>query len=426
MRVLYSILYALAFFLGSPYWLVRGMVNRNFLRTMKARILGPGRILPKMSGVPRIWVWALSLGEVLSARKLVATLLESKVEVVISATTQTGLAIARSLWPTLVVLPSPLDFRMSTRNFVKQVEPDFLILVETDIWPRILEELKKRSIPASLVSARLSPRSYRNYKLIKPFWSKVLSNFETIAVQSQEDLEKFENLGVAPERMLVTGNLKFDVDPFDFGPNAREALLEKTGWPDGRYILLGSSHPGEESLILSIFKGLAEVHPLLRLIIAPRDVPKFEKVWELINQSFPGRAGRRSMPSTDDKEALVFLLDTLGELANFYSLADLAIIGKSFPGRHEGGGHNPLEAAISGCPVITGPQVHNFKWVYKALVKAGGALVTDSQKLSGLMASLLNDPLKLKEMGEKGRNFVLANRGSVAKTLEFIRPPKGQ
>jgi 3-deoxy-D-manno-octulosonic-acid transferase len=252
----------------------------------------------------------------------------------------------------------------------------------------------------------------------------VLANFDAIAVQSEEDLVKFKALGVDPSRLEVTGNLKFDVEPGTLLPEEKEAILQETGWPSGRYILAGSTHPGEETLILSIFKGLSEVHPDLKLVIAPRDAPKFEAVWQRIISSFPGLSGRRSAPESLDKEAKVFLLDSFGELSRFYSLAELAIIGKSFPGRHEGGGHNPLEAAIKGCPVISGPQVHNFKWMYKALVEAGGALITDSQKLPRLLAQLINNPEKLKEMGEKGRNFVLAHRGSVAKTLEFIRPPK--
>jgi 3-deoxy-D-manno-octulosonic-acid transferase len=331
--------------------------------------------------------------------------------------------MARSLWPEGSVIPTPLDFTLSAKRFIKQVNPDFLILIETDIWPRILKELNRKDIRASLVSARLSPRSFRNYKLIKGFWKKVLGSFETIAVQSEEDLSKFLCLGVDPAKMMVTGNLKFDENPLFNEDGLREELLKQTGWPEGNYVIAGSTHPGEDALILMIFQGLMEAHPDLKLVIAPRDKPKFEAVWHRIKASFPNECARRSMPSETDKNAKVFLLDTLGELSKFYALSDLAIIGKSFPGRHEGGGHNPLEASLLGNAVISGPLNHNFKSMYKALVKAKGAVVVDTDDLPTILASLLNDPQKIKEMGESGKNFVYSHRGSVQKTLEFINPP---
>ena len=146
MRVIYTIVYTAAFILAAPYWLVRGLLNRAYLRNLKARFIGPGKVLPKLADRPRVWVWALSLGEVLSARELVKKLDEAGAEVVVTATTLSGLAAAKSLWPQKTVLPSPLDFRLSTRRFLDLVEPDMLILVETDIWPGILLQMSRRGI----------------------------------------------------------------------------------------------------------------------------------------------------------------------------------------------------------------------------------------------------------------------------------------
>jgi 3-deoxy-D-manno-octulosonic-acid transferase len=424
MSLLYSILYFLVFFISSPYWLARIIMDGKYLKVFRTRVLGPGKLLPKSQGVPRVWVWALSLGEVLSARELVKALKAMGLEVVISSTTMTGLAMAKSLWPSDKVTPSPFDFALSAKRYLRNIDPDFFILVETDLWPRILKELKTKGIRSSLVSARLSPRSYKRLRLIKGFWRKVLGCFDSIAVQTEDDLVKFKALGADIRRIKVTGNLKFDenLDPAPLF--TREKILSETGWPEGRYIVAGSVHPGEDSLLISVFKNLTNDFQDLKMVLAPRDKPKFEVVWKRISEAFPGECARRSEPQISDKDAKIFLLDTLGELSRFYALSKLSVIGKSFPGRHEGGGHNPLEAAALGSLVISGPQNHNFKTMYQALKEAGGALIVEKDRLQKTLIYLLNNPAKIKEMGDKGRNFVLSHGGAVERTLEFIGPPK--
>jgi 3-deoxy-D-manno-octulosonic-acid transferase len=425
MSLVYSIFYFLVFFLSSPYWLVRVIMDGNYLKVFKARVLGPGKLLPKSPGVPRVWVWALSLGEVLSARELVKALKAGGAEVVVSSTTMTGLSMARSLWPSDQVFPSPFDFTLSAKRFIRDVRPDYFILVETDLWPRILKELKKKDVGTALVSARMSGRSFKRLRPIRKFWAKVLGYFDYIAVQTEEDRLKYIELGAPEDRIKVTGNLKFDENIVSDPKGEREKILSLTGWPEGYYVVAGSVHPGEDTLLITIFQGLMNLYPDLRLVMAPRDKPKFEAVWKRISEAFPGASGRRSLPHSSDKDAKVFLLDTLGELSSFYALGDMAIVGKSFPGRHEGGGHNPLEPAALGSLVIAGPLNHNFKTMYAALKDAGGALIVTKAELPMTLSSLLSKPDKIKEMGEKGRNFVLSHGGSVQRTLEFISPPKG-
>ena len=423
MRTFYTIIYTTAFILAAPYWLIRGLINRAYLRTLKARFIGPGRVLPKLGGRPRIWVWALSLGEVLSARELVKKLREDGCDVVVTATTLTGLATAKNLWPTLTILPSPLDFQLSTRRFLDLVKPDALILVETDIWPGILLQMASRGLPKYLVSSRVSERSFKGYRRIRPFWSRVLRLFDRIAAQTAEDRDKLIALGADPERVGVTGNLKFDQPEAPMGPEEKRKILAESGWPDGRWIVAGSVHMGEESMIMKTFLELWPRHRDLRLLIAPRDRHKFSLNWRLVRDMFPHDCARRSAPSPSDSGARVFLLDTLGELEHYYCLAEVALIGKSWPGAHEGGGHNPLEPAARAKPVISGPKVNNFKWMYHALVAAGGCLIVEKEDLADTLDQLLSKPGQLEEMGRLGHDFVFSHRGAAMETLAYIQPP---
>ncbi|MDR1546698.1 MAG: hypothetical protein LBU12_08340 [Deltaproteobacteria bacterium] len=422
MRTLYTVVYAAAFCLASPYWLIRGLFSRAYLKNLRSRFIGPGRILPKRSGRPRVWVWAMSLGEVLSARELVRELAGSGADVIVTATTLAGLAMARAVWPKLPVLPSPLDFSLSTRRFIALVEPDALILVETDIWPGVLWAMKRRGLATALVSARLSPRSFKNYRRIRFFWGRVLRLFDRVAVQTEEDRAKFVVLGAEPSHVAVTGNLKFD-QPVDVLQAAdRRGLLDESGWPDGRWLVAGSTHLGEETVILRAFQDLLPKYPDLKLLVAPRDRHKFALTYREILEFFPHETARRSAPAPTDAQAKVFLLDTLGELERWYALAETALIGKSWPGAHEGGGHNPLEAAVRGRPVLSGPRVHNFKWIYQGLTEAGGALLVDRNGLTDALDRLLADPATADEMGRKGREFVETHRGAVSATLKFVAP----
>ncbi|MDR2613589.1 MAG: hypothetical protein LBG06_12535 [Deltaproteobacteria bacterium] len=423
MRHFYAVLYTTLFIVSAPVWAARCLFSPAFLRHLKARLLGPGRILPALHGRKRVWIWALSLGEVLSAREMARRLAASGTEVVVTATTLSGIAMARQLFPDLTVLPTPLDFRLSVRRFLDCVRPDCLVLIETDAWPGVLLELSARGLPAYFAGARLSPGSFRNYRLARFFWKKVLALFAGIAVQSEEDLAMFLELGADPARIRATGNLKFDEPPPDRSPGDRARLLAEAGWPEGRWLVGGSIHPGEDFLLLELFSALSRERPDLRLLIAPRDRHRFGAFRKHAREFFPGRTACRSVPSPGDKDALVFVLDTLGELRRFYLLGECALVGKSWPGRHEGGGHNPLEPALLGIPVISGPRIHNFKWMYRALCDEGGAVIADRKSLPTVLAALLDSPGRLRDMGVRAREFVLSHRGAVERTLAFLSPP---
>ncbi len=422
MRCLYGIIYFIGFAVAFPYWLIRSLLDNKYTNNFKARLLGPGKLLPKQKGRPRIWLWALSLGEVLAAKNLGLALEESGAEVIISSTTKAGLQAAQSTWPGRLILSPPFDFSLSTRRFVKAVKPDMLVLVETDIWPGILYRLTDYKIPKVLVSARISPRSLKRYKYIKSFWGSVLHLFDLISTQSEDDRQNLISLGAQADKTVVIGDLKFDHAPVESGPALRSKILEETGWPEGRWLVAGSVHAGEEVMILNVFEKLLKQYADLKLLLAPRNKVDFEMVWQLL-QNRGLAAAHRLHPDSSDKEKQVFLLDTLGELERFYELGEIAMVGKSWPGHHQGGGHNPLEPALRRTPVIFGPLTHNFRWMTKALVECGGGLmVPDEDGLYNALNDLLQNPEKGQDMGHKAYDFVMSHQGSVAQTMEQIKP----
>jgi len=425
MRIIYKIVYTLGFVLTWPYWLVRDIIHHKPY-SFKARFLGPGRMLPKQAGRPRVWVWALSLGEVLAAKDLVPALEEAGAEVIISSTTAVGRDAAARSFPGRIILASPLDFGLSTRRFLDFVAPDLLVLVETDIWPGILFRLTQRDIPKALISARISPRSFRGYGYIKIFWGRVLRLFELITTQSEEDRERLIGLGSDRETTVALGDLKFDREVRETSPEEKAAVLKETGWPEGRWIVAGSTHAGEEDVIIDAFMSLKEKDPAkyadLHLLLAPRNKSDFQAVWDhLCERGLP--ACHRGDPRASDQEKDIFLLDTLGELERFYDLAEIALVGKSWTGRHKGGGHNPLEPAARGKPVLFGPLTHNYRWMSKALIASGGGLmIPDQAALAAALEDLLEHPDKARTMGRAAADFVRRHQGTTRKTVDLLGP----
>ena len=423
MRIIYKIVYTLGFMLTWPYWLLRDIVHHKPY-SFKARFLGPGRMLPKQEGRPRVWIWALSFGEVLAAKKIIPALEEAGAEVVISSTTAAGRDAATRTFPSRLVLASPLDFGLSTRRFLDAVDPDLLVLIETDIWPGILFRMQQRGLPKALISARISPRSLKGYGYIKVFWGKVLRLFDLITTQSAEDKARMVELGADAATTEIIGDLKFDREVAETTPELRATILAETGWPDGRWIVAGSTHAGEEIIILDTFTQLKEKarYADLKLLLAPRNKSDFEAVWEMIGRRGLS-AGHRGAPEASDKDKDIFLLDTLGELDRFYNLAEIALVGKSWAGAHKGGGHNPLEPAAKGKPVIFGPLTHNYRWMTKALIACGGGLMApDQATLQADLEELLDKPEKIREMGIQAAGFVRTHQGTTRRTLDILRP----
>ncbi len=421
----YTMVYAGWVLAAAPFYMARGLRTGKYLWNFADRMgLRPLRI-PAKTG-RRAWVHSLSLGEVISSAELVRRLASDGWEVCLSTTTLSGRRVAEERIDSSVPrLCFPLDLPGAVRRITGAVDPDLFVLVETDIWPNMLAVLADRETPAVLVNGRVSPRSLRGYRLLKPLWSRVLGLFTCIGCQTELDRERMLSLGAPPERTVVTGNLKFDRPAPPTGPEFRAALLAEAGLPDGLWLAAGSTHKGEEEALLDMFLRLRERFAGLRLMLAPRQAERFEAVWRLAGAT--GLKAARRSGGRPAAEPDIFLLDTQGELDRFYELADLVFMGKSLPGADEGGGHNLLEPAARRKPVLFGPLMQNFAEMAAEMTAAGGGFqAADASGLEILAAGLLAEPERLAEAGRRAYGVFDSHRGALERTLELIRRAAGE
>lgn len=377
---------------------------------------------PKRSGGqgPRIWVHALSVGEVASARKLVQELRSGFPDgiIIFSVSTRSGESFAKKNLTHDVdyFIPFPFDLLFSVKRVVSWVRPDIFVLVETDFWPNFLRELKRRNIPAILVNGRASERSLVRYRMLRWFFRPLFNTFRTLAMQTSQDADSLRQLGVEPARLVVLGNLKYDAALSDSGTMAaldRGALRI----PHQAVVLVaGSTHSGEEEILFNVFQRLASVRTNLFLVMAPRNVER--------GAELAGMAVRRGLPvsrrSLDvAEESSVLILDTLGELSSVYAVCDVAFVGGSLVPQR---GHNPLEPALHGKPVLFGPYMEDFAEISRDLLAAGGARqVADEEELFSALSLFLSDPVERERAGRRAQELITAKRGVTEAHIALIR-----
>jgi 3-deoxy-D-manno-octulosonic-acid transferase len=369
-----------------------------------------------------IWVHALSVGEVISSIPLVKQLAVQAAheEIVFTVSTEKGMAVAREKLGGHVrlLLTMPLDAWWAVRPVARFVRPSLFVLVETDIWPGLLDYLRRRGARRVLVNGRISPRTYRTYKRAPYIVRRMFNSLDACLMQSDLDCDRLLRIGVDRARVRRVGNIKFDHDwrPMPF--EERQARLEDISMTEDHVIwVAGSTHDGEEMLIFEAFEGLLPRHPNLRLILAPRQIDRGEAIGTLARAR-----GLRAVLRTDARGQAdgcdVLILNTLGELARFYGLGSIAFVGGSLV---PFGGHNLLEPAAFGCPVLFGPHTHNFVDMSESLIAAGGGKrVADGNELSAAMDMLLSDKRARARMGARAHSFVLENRGAVKRMLQFV------
>lgn len=410
-------------FSGLGLFFLPGFALRLFTTPGDAARLGTrlGLFLPasRPKRGPRVWVHALSLGETKTALPLVKALLDSGREVWVSTTTRSGFRLARSQARLgFIHFQFPLDLPWATRLLARRVRPDLFVLVETDIWPNILGAVKRAGAASLLVNTRVSDRSLARYKRLGRLARALFSRLDAIGAQTQEDRSRLLSLGLEASRVEVTGNLKFDrpLPALSDAPKAR--LLAETGLEDGLWLVAGSTHQGEEEVWLRVYARLKPRIAGLKLMIAPRDESRFEEVWRLISRTGP--AARRTQGRAPAGCPL-FLLDTHGELDRFYALAELVFIGKSLPGPHEGGGHNPLEPAAWAKPLLFGPRMKNFKDISDMCVKYNAALQVEAEtEIDVKTYEILLDGPRRAKMGQAARRLVRENQGALGRTMRLI------
>jgi 3-deoxy-D-manno-octulosonic-acid transferase len=371
----------------------------------------------------RLWVHALSVGEVLSSIPLLKALKREypSRELVLSAKTATGLEIARQRLGGIIdyLLPMPLDFWWSSRRIINTVQPALFILVETDIWPGLIGSLKSRGIKTILVNGRTSPRTGRSYARWRFFMKQVLGELEECLVQTEIDRQRIMKGGLPPDRVKVTGNIKFDRKWNSMTHADRRRWCALFGLKDCPIWVAGSTHYPEEVIILKVFGELLHSLPDLALIIGPREAGRFDEVYELALRNGFKVIRRTDLPAKQHGYNIV-ILDTLGELGRVYGLADVAFVGGSLVKR---GGHNLLEPASFGIPVLFGPHTYNFAAMSQSLISdGGGRVVADEYELLRSMAELLGDRDERKRMGTRARQFVEHNQGALGRVLGILKP----
>ena len=416
MRFLYNLLTALLLIPYAAYWLVRGLGNRAYFDRLGQRF---GLGFPKLDRC--IWIHAVSVGEVQASLSLIRALRERfpARQLLVTTVTPTGTARVKAEFGDSVRhCYIPFEFPGAVNSFFNAVKPDAALIMETEIWPNLYRGCGVRKVPLILVSARISPRSIRGYRRLLPLIRETLSHGIIIAAQSQSDAERFLSLGASPARTRVTGNIKFDME---LPPAVREqgAALRAGIIGDRPVWIAASTHEGEEQQVLAAHRALREQFPNLLLILVPRHPERFAEVRDLVENSGFDVVSRTEARACSPSTA-VFLGDTMGEVPLFYAASDVAFVGGSLA---PVGGHNLLEPAAQGLPVITGPHVFNAQDMADMFVETNACrMVSDERALAAAIADLLTNPDKAAELGKNALDLVEQNRGALARLLVLLDP----
>jgi 3-deoxy-D-manno-octulosonic-acid transferase len=372
---------------------------------------------------PTFWIHALSVGEVTSARPLVRGLREAypKARIIFSTTTSSGGEVANKLLAPQAdaLIPGPIDLGPIADLFIRAIQPDLFILVETDFWPNWLHCLTRSGIPTLLVNGRISEQSFARYKRFALFFRPMFRTFTLLSMQTAADAAKMIALGIEPEKVATLGNLKFDtsqVSGFRGDDETAAMKKERYGFAAAKPLwVCGSTHRGEEELIFPVFKHLQTSVQDLQLLIAPRNVERAEEIAALGRQH---NLEFRRWGGDKGNSGPLLILDTIGELAACYAMADAVFIGGSLVAE---GGHNPIEPAIAGAPVLFGPHMEDFAEIAEELIHGGGARRIESGDalLNALRHLLLDAPLR-QSMANASRVSVQAHQGVVRRHLEAI------
>jgi len=415
-RFLYNLLTYLLLIPFAFYWLIKGIGNRSYIDRLPQRF---GFGFPKLNGC--IWVHAVSVGEVQAAVPLIHALIKRfpKERLVITTVTPTGAARVAALFSDNVQhCYIPFEFPNAIRSFFDSIRPHAAMIMETEIWPNLYRGCGVRKIPLILVSARISPRSIPGYRRLLPLIRETLSHGIIIAAQSQADADRFLELGANPVRTWVTGNIKFDVELHP-DIDGQGALVRSSLFGERPVWIAASTHEGEEQPVLDAHRTLLGSYPSLLLVLVPRHPERFDGVRELVKeQAFSVVSRTDKQPCTPSTE--VFLVDTMGEVPLFYAASDIAFVGGSLVPI---GGHNLLEPAAQGVPIVTGPHLFNAQEIAEEFIELGAcSVVADGDELATTVAYLLDNPAAASEMGANGLSVLEQNRGSLQRLLVLLEP----
>lgn len=445
MYFVYSLLMGLAALLTAPYWLFQGLRHGKYLSNLRERL---GLSVPETAKLPAnragaIWIHAVSVGEALSGIPLAKRLKEIYPQrpLIISATTQTGYALAKDRMPFAdAVIYFPFDWAFCVRRVMDAVKPALVLVLETEIWPNFLRDASRRNVPVIVVSGRISDRSFARYQkylgafglFLRPFLASALGCASAFLMQTETDAERIRALGAPSSRVTVSGNLKYDMalpEPTALSIWLEEECKRRQRWP---VIVAGSVVATEEPLTLIAFGVVQGDFPKALLVLAPRKPERFAAAAEFVEESHRKFVRRSELPvsgpgavGTGDAnshgipdDATVLLLDSIGELASLYRVADGAFVGGSLV---NSGGHNILEPAAFGKVPVFGPSMENFAAIASRFLEAGAAIQVGSPEDAGVeWIELLKDPNKSKRMGEAAKQLVESSRGALDRAVAEV------
>jgi len=406
--MIYGIFSTIAFILILPFWLVLGIFKPKLVYGFREKMgLFATPILKKAK---TIVFYGVSVGEVIAIENLIRKTREThpEINIVLLTGTKTGQEIAHKKLGDICDFISyfPFDFPFSIENMLNKIKPDAVFVAETELWPNFANITKKYKIPLYIINGRISDRTFKSYKKLSFFFAPILKNYTNIFTQSKQDNEKLVSIGANPETTIIMGNLKFDIKK----PDVPSLEFEKN--PEHKILIAGSTHSGEDEIILETFAELKKEAPNLKLIIAPRHPERNENVFKLMQNT--GLSCSKRSEKADFEQNEIILLDTMGELGKFYCVCDIAFIGGSF---NKTGGHNPLEATIFNKPTVSGPSTHNFKDIYAILTTTdAGKIVKTKEELKQHIYRLLSDEEFYKKASKDCENVFEENKGA----LEFV------
>src|SRR3989442_8923213 len=424
MYLTYSLLTLVLFIVVSPYFAYQAIRYKKYMGS-RGKGLAYLPISFNVDGEQSIWIHAVSVGEALTARALAADLKARypRLRLFLSTTTIAGQQVARrSLQHVDAVFYFPFDWAFIVRRTVSLVKPRVFIMMETEIWPNLLRVCRKRGVRTVVINGRISSRSYPRYRLIRPFFRRVLGDVDRFCMQSEESARCLIVLGADPSLVSVTGSLKFDSlelpTPASHGKPRERVLRFFRISPHRTVIVAGSTFRGEEAAVLRAFARVKSTMPGALAVLAPRQPERFGEVERLAREAGFVTARRSELPIDAEPRADVVVLDSIGELAQLYQLATAVFVGGSLVDQ---GGHNILEPAIFGKPVVFGPSMQNFKEIADTFLANDAAVqVQSDRELEEALLLLVTDPVRRARLGAAARALVEANRGAKDKTLAVI------
>ena len=420
-RLIYNLFWPIGLLFFLPGYFTK-MIRRGGYREKFGQRLGiyDHELRDRLSQQRSTWLHAVSVGEVNIALKLADALRarEPDLRCVLTTTTTTGFALARkNAPPWMEIMYTPLDYWPIMCRAFSVIRPARILLIEAEVWPNLAGEAHMRQIPLVLVNARLSPRSERRYRRFRFFVAPIFRLLDLVCVPEEEDIERWAALGVPPDRIHVTGSIKFDPD---VQPRSQTiaASISTALRSDSLVIFGGSTHRGEEKMLAGIFLRLRQQFPALRLFIAPRHVERLQEIRADLGL-FPLRVALASESREGhNADADCVLLDTTGELQRWYGIATVVFVGKSLTAH---GGQNPVEAIFAGKPVLFGPHMENFATLARRLVSNNGAIqIADLDSLEGVVAELLRDADARKRLVQNARAILSEHQGATARAAVLV------